>query len=65
MKKTYQFIDADQDVAGAELINDKDQGPVIWLQTTADGCYIPADRLDEFIDGLKATAAGRTANHAA
>ena len=60
MNKTFQFVDADQDTAGAELIDDKDQGPVIWLQTTANGCYIPVDRLDEFIEGLKA-AAGKPA----
>ena len=59
MKKAYQFIDADQDVAGAELIEDKDQGPVIWLQTSPDGCYIPVDRLAEFIDGLQSVAAGK------
>jgi hypothetical protein len=56
VKKTYQFIDADQDVAGAELIEDKNQGPVLWLQTSANGCYIPVDRLDEFIEGLKRAA---------
>jgi hypothetical protein len=61
VEKTYQFIDADQDVAGAEVINDKTQGPVLWLQTSPNGCYIPVDRLDEFIAGLKNTAAGRTA----
>ncbi|MER5694873.1 hypothetical protein ACWDBO_31185 [Streptomyces mirabilis] len=61
MEKTYQFIDADQDIADAELINDKNQGPVIWLQTSPDGCYIPVARLAEFIDGLKATAAAETA----
>ncbi|MFF8590034.1 hypothetical protein ACF061_01100 [Streptomyces sp. NPDC015220] len=60
MQKTYQFIDKDQDVAGAELINDKDQGPVLWLQTSPDGCYIPVDRLDEFIAGLQAAAEKRT-----
>ncbi|WP_405964781.1 hypothetical protein OG713_34595 [Streptomyces sp. NBC_00723] len=60
MNKTFQFIDADQDVAGAELIDDKDQGPVIWLQTTANGAYIPVDRLDEFIAGLKNVAASTT-----
>ena len=62
MEKTYQFIDADQDIAGVELINDKKQGPVLWLQTSPDGCYIPVARLAEFIDGLKATAAAETAN---
>ncbi|MEU5477521.1 hypothetical protein [Streptomyces mirabilis] len=62
MEKTYQFIDADRDIAGAELINDKNQGPVIWLQTSPDGCYIPVDRLAEFIDGIKATAAAETAD---
>lgn len=56
MKKTYQFIDKDQDVAGAELIQDKDQGPVLWLQTSPNGCYIPLDRLHEFIEGLKGAA---------
>ena len=56
MNKSFQFIDADQDTAGAELIDDKDQGSVLWLQTTANGCYIPVDRLDEFIAGLKAVA---------
>ncbi|MFL4904880.1 hypothetical protein ACJ6WF_17235 [Streptomyces sp. MMS24-I2-30] len=60
MKKTYQFIDVDQDVAGAELIEDKDWGPVIWLQTTANGCYIPIDRLTEFVQGLHAVAEGKT-----
>jgi hypothetical protein len=59
MKKTYQFIDADQDVAGAELIEDEKQGPVLWLQTSPSGCYIPVDRLDEFIEGLKTVAANQ------
>jgi hypothetical protein len=60
MTKTFQFVDADLDTAGAELIEDKDQGPVLWLQTTANGCYIPVDRLDEFVAGLTA-AAGKPA----
>ncbi|MGZ0231175.1 hypothetical protein [Streptomyces sp. CPS1] len=57
MNKTYQFIDADQDIAGAELIEDKDQRPVLWLQTSPNGCYIPVDRLTEFIEGLRGAAA--------
>lgn len=61
MEKTYQFIDADQDVVGAERINDKTQGHVLWLQTSPNGCYIPIDRLDEFVAGLKNAAAGHTA----
>lgn len=65
MKKTYQFIDDQQDIAGVELINDKKQGPVLWLQTSPDGCYIPVGQLGEFIDGLKATAAAETASDAA
>lgn len=66
MQKTYQFIDAQQDIAGAELINDKNQGPVLWLQTSPDGCYVPVGRLDEFIDGLrKVAAASQTANESA
>jgi hypothetical protein len=35
-----------RDVASAELIHEE-HGPVIWLQTNANGCYIPVDRLDE------------------
>ncbi|MDT0608784.1 hypothetical protein [Streptomyces lancefieldiae] len=56
MSESYQFTDKDGDVAGVEFINDAEQGPVLWLQTTPNGCYIPTARLAEFIDGLKNTA---------
>ncbi|MDQ0809909.1 hypothetical protein QFZ63_001623 [Streptomyces sp. B3I7] len=59
MKKIYQFIDADQDVAGAERIEDREQGSVLWLQTSPNGCYIPVNRLDEFIAGIKKAAASQ------
>ncbi|WP_431040020.1 hypothetical protein [Streptomyces sp. P9-1] len=57
MSTSYQFIDADKDIAGVEFIQDPTQGPVLWLQTSPDGCYIPTERLDEFIEGLKRAAA--------
>jgi hypothetical protein len=61
MKKSPQIavLNQGRDTASAELVNDTDHGPVIWLQTNADGCYIPVDRLDEFIDGLKKVAASQ------
>jgi hypothetical protein len=52
-------------VASAELVHDTDHGPVIWLQTNADGCYIPVDQLNEFIEGLQAIAAGTAPTEAA
>jgi hypothetical protein len=54
---SYQFTDADRDIAGVELVQDKDHGPVLWLQTSPNGCYISVARLAEFIDGLQKTAA--------
>jgi hypothetical protein len=51
----YSFTDADGDTAGVEGLTDRKQGPVVWLQTSNDGCYVPVDRLDEFIAGLRRT----------
>lgn len=56
MSKLYGFTDADGDIAGAEPINDAKQGPVIWLQTTPNGCYIPVARLAELVSGLQDVA---------
>ena len=56
MTKVYGFTDADGDIAGAEPINDAKQGPVVWLQTSPDGCYIPIARLAEFVSGLQDVA---------
>ncbi|MFD8919401.1 hypothetical protein ACFV0Y_16480 [Streptomyces sp. NPDC059569] len=69
-KNVYGFTDADGDIAGAEPINDRKQGPVIWLQTSANGCYIPTGCLNEFINGLRGiakaaeTEAGKAASDA-
>ena len=61
MSASYQFVDADRDTAGAEFIDSAEQGPVVWLQTTANGCYIPVARLAEFIEGLQNVAADKAA----
>jgi hypothetical protein len=62
MNKTHRFAGPTRDYVITERIEDKDHGPVLWLQTSNNGCYIPVDRLAEFIDGLKATAAAETAD---
>ena len=49
----YQFSGPTNDSVDVELIEDKDHGPVLWVQSGFDGCYVPVDRLDEFIAGLK------------
>ena len=66
MSDLYKFTDADGDGAVAEPIVDKEQGPVVWLQAfsyAGTGCYIPVDRLPEFIKGLQDMA--MTAAHKA
>ncbi|MEW2147732.1 hypothetical protein AB0909_00600 [Streptomyces albidoflavus] len=52
----YRFTDLDKDNISAELINDKRVGPVVWLQTTPSGCYVPVGKLDEVIEGVKGIA---------
>ncbi|MCK2144852.1 hypothetical protein MWG58_28845 [Streptomyces sp. WAC00276] len=52
----YRFTDLEQDNISAELINDKRVGPVVWLQTTPSGCYVPIAQLNEVIAGVKGIA---------
>ncbi|MFE0220667.1 hypothetical protein ACFW0U_07320 [Streptomyces albidoflavus] len=52
----YRFTDIDHDSISAELINDKEIGPVVWLQTSLNGCYVPVAQLDKVIEGVKGIA---------
>ncbi|MGW2267116.1 hypothetical protein [Streptomyces koyangensis] len=52
----YRFTDLDKDSISAELINDEKAGPVVWLQTTPSGCYVPVAKLNKVIAGVKGIA---------
>lgn len=62
MTQNFQFAGPGRDSVDVQRVEDAAHGPVLWLQSGFDGCYIPVDRLDEFIAGLKTTAATETAD---
>ncbi|MFB6977755.1 hypothetical protein [Streptomyces scopuliridis] len=49
----YRFSERGHGDITADRIEDADLGTVLWIQTSVDGCYIKADRVDEFADGLR------------
>lgn len=55
MSRSFKYTCPDDSAITGDALTDAYDGPVIWLQ--ADG-HIPLDRLEEFIEALRAIKAG-------
>jgi hypothetical protein len=55
MNRSFKYTCPDGAAITGEALTDAYEGAVIWLQ--ADG-YIPLDRLEEFIEALRAIRGG-------
>lgn len=53
---TYRYTDSDGDPIIVDPFDASPHGHVLWIRTSDDGCYIPLDRVEELVAGIRETA---------
>lgn len=55
-RPTFEYRDTDRDILTAQPDIDDDRKPVVYIETPSNGVYVPLDRVEEVVAGIRDAA---------